>query len=392
MNYYRWLMFGLLVTTTAGCRPKSLPDLPPSRLRDVPTDSIESVIYWIGDAGQAVWGKTPVLHKLAADIDQYSRLAGRDSAVAVIFLGDNVYPGGLRDPGRPEFWQDSTYLEAQVNVMRSHATRQYNAFAVFMPGNHDWGHKFDEEGERRLRNQQEFLDRRRAQGINVSLEPRSAQPGPTVIDVGKYVRIIIFDTAWWLLSANPAEKERVVDRLLEAMSTAGGRSIAIATHHPYKSASSHGGMQPFWAGLGVRWLLTRSGAALQDLNSLPYRDLLDRMKLIFERTRPPLLFAGGHDHVLQVIEATEPLDPKYMIVSGAGSKLSRVGHINGMVHRGVEPGYMRMVVKKNGEMSLFVVSGPAAFKDCDRGDPAYTAQCVSAGVQEFRNVYGTPLR
>ncbi len=391
MNNLHWLMLGLTAATVASCRPQPLPDLPQSILRDVPADSVESIIYWIGDAGAAEWGKNPILHKLAADVDQWSRITERDSSVVVVYLGDNIYPGGLRT-GRAEFWQDSLHLEAQVDVMRAPGTRSNKSYAVFIPGNHDWGHKFGEEGEQRLRDQEAFLARRRARGTNVTMKPPAGTPGPSVLDVGRFVRIIIIDTAWWLLAPNIAEKEELMDRLLELMSNAQGRAVILAAHHPYKSASSHGGVQPFWEYLGIKWLLTRSGAALQDLNSLPYRDLLDRMKIIFERTGPPFMFAGGHDHVLQVIRATETLDPHYMIVSGAGSKLSEVGHIDGMLYRGPEPGYMRMVVKKNGGIDLFVVSGPADFKTCDRGDPALITQCVSAGVQAFRNTFSMPLR
>lgn len=386
------LMLGAILLAITACKPKPLPDLVPGSLRDTPVDSVESVIFWVGDAGDAVWGATPVMHKLASDIDQWSRALRRDSAVAVVYLGDNVYPGGLRDAGRPEFWEDSTRLEAQVDPMRAPGTRERKAFAVFLPGNHDWGHKFGAEGERRLLNMEEFLDRRRAAGIRVSLLPRGGVPGPAVVDVGRHTRIIILDTAWWLLAGESDAKTRLMDGLLTAMTTAGGRATILAAHHPYKSAGSHGGLQPFWASLGIRWLLTRSGAALQDLNSLPYRDLLDRMKIIWERTGPPFMFAGGHDHVLQVIKGTDPLDPQYMIVSGAASKVSRVGHIDGMLYRDDQPGYMRMVVKKNGGIDLFVVAGPKDFKSCDRGDPALTAQCVSAGVQAFRNTYGNTLR
>jgi hypothetical protein len=392
MTKYSWLMLGLFLIGAAGCGRKSLPTLPPGALRDTPADSVESVVFWIGDAGAAVWQSNPMLHKLAADIDQWSRIVDRDSSVAVVYLGDNVYPAGVHDAGTPEFWSDSTHLEAQVEVMRAPGTRSNKSFAVFIPGNHDWGHKFGAGGERRLLNMQEFLNRRRAQGIKVSLQPRAGAPGPSVIDIGRHTRIIIIDTAWWLLAGNNPEKDRLMDDLLVAMSTAGNRAVILAAHHPYKSASSHGGFQSIWKGLGVRWLLTRSGAALQDLNSLPYRDLLDRMKVIFERTGPPLMFAGGHDHVLQVINATERLDPRYMIVSGAGSKVSKVGHIDGMVYRGEEPGYMRMIVKKGGGIELFVVAGPQDFKSCERGDPALTAQCISAGVQAFKNTYGARIR
>lgn len=176
------------------------------------------------------------------------------------------------------------------------------------------------------------------------------------------------------------------------MTSAENRAVMFATHHPYKSASAHGGVVPIWSALGIKWLLYKTGAALQDLNSLPYREFISGLVGIFERRGPPLLFAGGHDHVLQVIKATEPLDPRFMLVSGAGSKLSQVGHIDGMVYRGRQPGYMRMVVKKNGRIDLVVVSADESFLTCDRGDATATAQCLQAGITAFRNTYGMPIR
>ncbi|HEY0305552.1 MAG TPA: hypothetical protein VGC44_11270 [Longimicrobiales bacterium] len=393
MTPVRQLTVALVTAGMLGCGKKPLPDLPPSRLSEVPADSVESVVFWIGDAGKAEWGKSPLIHKLAADVDHWSRLLPRDSAVAVIYLGDNVYPGGLREPStRPEYWEDSTHLEAQVSVMRARYTRERDAFAIFIPGNHDWGHKSGAEGEARLRSMERFLERRHAQDINVALEPRAGSPGPAVIDIGQHIRIIIIDTAWWLLSPNSAEKNDLMARVEQAMATSGIRAVMIATHHPYKSASAHGGVIPVWKALGIKWLLFKTGAALQDLNSLPYRDFITRLVGIFERRGPPLLFAGGHDHVLQVIKGTETLDPRVMIVSGAGSKLSEVGHIDGMVYRGREPGYMRMVVKKTGRIDLFVVTADESFLTCDRGDAAATAQCLEAGIGAFRVTHGITLR
>ena len=388
------LTISLLCLTVAACAGKApLPDLPRSSLREAPADSIENVIFWIGDAGDADWSHSPIVRRLAADVDQWSRIVARDSAVAVVYLGDNVYPGGLRGPStRPEYWADSTRLEAQVDVMRAPATQQFNSFALFIPGNHDWGHKFGAEGEARLGAMESFLARRNTQGINVQLVPKAGTPGPFVLDIGRYTRIIILDTAWWLLSPNAVEKRQLISRVEQAMASAGRRGVVIAAHHPYKSAGPHGGLEPFWKSLGIKWLLTRSGAALQDLNSLPYRDLLSQLKAVFERTGPPLLFAGGHDHVLQIIKATDDLDPHFMLVSGAGSKLSNVGHTDGMIYRSAEPGYMRMIVKKNGGIDLFVVSVDQSFLTCDRGDPALTAQCVAAGAAAFRTGYGVSLR
>src|SRR5215208_6123524 len=106
-----WPAFGLCLIIAASCaRRTPLPPLPPFSLQDVPVDSVESVVFWIGDAGAAAWGVNPILNKLAADVDYWSRAVHRDSAVSIVYLGDNVYPAGVRDAGLPEFWPDSTHL------------------------------------------------------------------------------------------------------------------------------------------------------------------------------------------------------------------------------------------------------------------------------------------
>ena len=48
---------------------------------------------------------------------------------------------------------------------------------------------------------------------------------------------------------------------------------------------------------------------LEDITSLPYRRLAQGLRNTFARNEPPLIFAGGHEHSLQVIEGVEPTDP-----------------------------------------------------------------------------------
>src|SRR5690606_7365855 len=94
----------------------------------------------------------------------------------------------------------------------------------------------------------------------------------------------------------------------------------------------------FWETFGVRYVLFRSGAILQDISSRPYRELDSGLRSIFSRYDPPIAFIGGHEHSLQVIEGVEPTDPLYNIVSGSGSKLSSVGPVEGLVFGQTAPG------------------------------------------------------
>ncbi|MGQ0814315.1 MAG: hypothetical protein ACT4O1_07595 [Gemmatimonadota bacterium] len=369
-----------------------MPRLPASILPEPLPADVESVVFIVGDMGAALWDRSPMPRRMARDVEWWSRALARDSSVSVVFLGDNVYPKGLRDATDPEWPQDSIHLETQVRILSGPNARATKAFGAFVAGNHDWGNLTGAAGEQRIKNQEDFLSRRRAAGIQVRFLPANATPGPGIIDVGRQLRIILIDTAWWLLSADDAEKERTMGRLHAAMSAGRGRNIVIGAHHPMRSASAHGGLTELFKAFGVRWLLNKSGAALQDLNSLPYRDLLNRLNQLFRQVGPPMLFAGGHDHALQVLRATDTNEPSYMIVSGAGSKSSTVGHTEGMLYRSLEPGFMMLFTRKDGGVDLFVYTAPEGFLMCYPSSPDIQEQCVEAGVAEFRVKFGLKLK
>jgi hypothetical protein len=372
---------------------KTFPPTPMKlEVREPTPDSVESVIFLIGDAGKASLESSPLLTRLRNEVEQWSSTV-RDSAVMVLYLGDNVYPVGMRDETDIAFAQDSIHLQAQLDVVAGDVARRKGTRAVFIAGNHDWGHMPGEKGRDRLWNQQRFIIRRsRAQKIFGDFQPQAGDPGPGVLNVGRTLRVLLIDTAWWLLEANPEEKNRFMAKFEREFVQRGNHELVVVSHHPWQSGSAHGGLVPFWQGIGVKWLLSRSGASLQDLNSLPYRDLKTRMGQVFEKTAPPLVLAGGHDHNLQVIKATSPHEPRFSLVSGAGSKSSKVASTDGSLFHRSEPGFMRLVAMRSGAIDLFVVSAPGEFLDCAVSGAAQLEQCMTAGVQAFRTVYSTRLK
>jgi len=371
----------------ASCKPEP-PDLPEQLIPEPNVAQVETVVYLVGDAGDALEPRSPLIRRLQADVEAWSEQLPGDSAVVVLFLGDNVYPDGLDLSSEPAWERDSTVLQGQVNAVAGPWGRR-RAVAYFLAGNHDWG---DYRGDAaRLKVQEEFLDRRRAQGMRVRLQPEAGEPGPALVDVGSHLRIVIYDTAWWLLAADRNRKTRVLTQTEDMLQSAGSREVIIAAHHPFRSASSHGGNVAFWRGLGVRFLLARSGTLLQDLNSVPYRALLEAMKESFHVKRP-LLFAGGHDHALQVIRHDEADEPRYTVVSGSASKVSRIGHIPGMVYRASKPGYMKLFVRHDGHVELFVVAAPNPdFLAC-AGEGEALQRCMAEYTAAFETRFGLRLR
>ena len=97
-----------LLLFVGGCGPTKFPEPPPRiDLREPAADSVESVLYLVGDAGDAYMEHSPILYRLQNEIEEWSGNVGRTGAVTVLYLGDNVYPRGLRDRTDPGYFQDS---------------------------------------------------------------------------------------------------------------------------------------------------------------------------------------------------------------------------------------------------------------------------------------------
>ena len=386
----------LLSALLAGCNLDPPAPTPAPEPVSAPDPSqVEQVLFLVGDPGQARSAYYPIMPRLQQDIEWWAERLPRDSAVTVLFLGDIVYPLGLHPPGTEEYPGDSAIVMDQVQLLAGPYTRQRRAQGYFMAGNHDWGLETDWEGVVRLNNLDQFLTRARAYtGAEVRLVPEPGTGGPYVVDVGEHIRLLILDTAWWLLDGGKgaqAEHPVVLERIEAAMRSAGGRQVIFAAHHPFQSAGPHGGEFSFWRSLGVRYLLARSGAILQDLTSLPYRELKAGLRAIFDRTGPPLVFVGGHEHSLQVIEGRHPNDPKFSLVSGSASKVSEIGMEEKMYFGRGAPGYMRLVVYKNGGVGVFVESAPERFKSCPKGEPE-RLECMAAGVAAYETVHSQRIR
>jgi hypothetical protein len=130
---------------------------------------------------------------------------------------------------------------------------------------------------------------------------------------------------------------------------------------------------------------------VQDLNSLPFLDFQDRLREAFRETGAPLIYAGGHDHSLQVIEGPGPLDPHWSLVSGSGVKVTEVGHVPGMRFRAARAGYMTVVTQRNGESILYVRGVPERWVDCPNSEYPDPAECMANARSEFETLFSIRL-
>ncbi len=346
----------------AGHRPPPLIPVPP-----LPPDAVAVSLYLIGDAGKPNPAGEPVLQALRRD------LASRRSPRVVVFLGDNVYPRGLPAPARPGRREAERHLIAQVEAVTSSGASGY-----LVPGNHDWA-KDGVDGWNAIRRQEAFVDS--VSAGRVSLQPRGGCPGPSVVDIGSRLRLVLLDTQWWLhrgpkprdpgsTCAADAESE-VVDSLRAALIGGSGRLVVLTEHHPLRSGGVHGGnfdwkdhifplreIKP-WLWIPLPWIgslyptARQQGISNQDIPSRAYQRLIRAFRRALTAA-PPALYAAGHEHNLQVLTGGMA---RLELVSGTGiyGHTNPAVNIDGTLFARRASGYARLDIPEAGLARLAVL-------------------------------------
>ena len=298
----------------------------------------------------------------------------------VVFLGDNIYPRGLpapQDPGRAEA---ERRLSAQVEVVARSGARGY-----FVPGNHDWA-RHGKEGWDAVRRQEAYVDS--IGGGRVSMKPGGGCPGPSVVDLGRRLRLVLLDTQWWLhhgpkpvdpTSSCPTDADpEVVAALRVAIRDAGERKVVVVAHHPLATGGEHGGyfgwkdhlfplrlVAPgLWLPLPLLGSLyptaRQQGISNQDVGSRAYQRLIAALRRVFASAQPTL-YAAGHEHNLQVIEGG-PV--RLELVSGTGiyGHTGRAVAIEGTLFARKASGFARLDIPSTGQARLAILEVNAAGK------------------------------
>ena len=191
-------------------------------------------VYLIGDSRRAF--EDSVLMSLME-----SRLSSAGKNSAVVFLGDNVQPGGLPDSTHHHWDVAQQSLETHMHLLNN-----FKGEIIFIPGNHDWA-RGGKDGLEHIKNQRKYiennLDRK-----NVFL-PKKGRPGPEEVHLTNDIVLIIFDSQWWF-HENEKSYDGIVDeadlfvQIEDALSRNRDKKIIFAAHHPLYSVGNHGGHFP----------------------------------------------------------------------------------------------------------------------------------------------------
>lgn len=352
----------LLLLLVAGCAHHTIP--PP--VAPIPGADIITSIFLLGDAGTAELEPDPNLLELTR------QATGSPRGSLIVFLGDNLYPNGLVAEGDPRRPEGERRLEVQLEVARKSQRR-----AIFLSGNHDW-ERWGAGGLGAIGRVSEYL-RERVKGLSIQL-PDSACPGPVTLDVGTAVRMVFLDTQWWLHNhekpygttsrCSAINEDQVVDQLAATLASAGRRHVIVAGHHPLASGGEHGGywsigkhifpLRELKSWLWVPFPIIGSiypvsrmlGITNQDLPNSRNEYMRKRLGEAFAKN-PPLLYAAGHDHNLQVFQGPYA---KYSIVSGSGviNHQEAVRYKSNTLYAARKPGFMRFDVDRRGRVRLSV--------------------------------------
>jgi hypothetical protein len=344
----------------AACRA---PFVVPTSFAERANETPDVRLFFIGDAGAEE--RNAVLDLLKAAI-------ARDPERSIaLFLGDNVYPDGIPEPSDPTRARSERRLRVQMDAVTDAGGR-----GIFLPGNHDWGTSAITDS-RVLARQAAIIA---TAASRLQMLPTPGCPGPSVHDLGRRVRLVLIDTEWFIrlpprrpaLDGCLTSESRVLDSIRIAIATAGDRRVVVAGHHPLISVGPHGGRfgwrhhlfslrelwDPLWVplpGIGSLYPLARRvWTSPDDLRSARYSLFRAGLDSVL-RLRPPLVYAAGHDHNLQVLRDSSA---GVLLVSGGGSR-NRTGSIapfGGTLYARRGRGFMALTVYGDGRAELSVVA------------------------------------
>lgn len=280
----------------------------------VPEISVEQRIILIGDAGLFL-DKDPTLAALGS-------WASEVDASAVLFLGDNIYDNGLVEEARAE--------AEQILSQQLAATGQLK---IFLPGNHDWGMDPAKQNLAAILNQQSFIDSWPEGGARFL--PRDGCLGPATVEFpgeNRSVVLVLVDPTPFLtprllgVCSESADEQAHFDALAATLEQHADDHVIMASHYPLLTGGPHGGLS--YGAIGdviitfYGWMLGGLGNTYEP----KYAGWIERVEAVM-RENPPLVYAGGHDHNLQVLDGGEVATVQLVSGAGAPKRVSTVTHL-----------------------------------------------------------------
>ncbi|HTI09389.1 MAG TPA: BamA/TamA family outer membrane protein [Puia sp.] len=323
-------------------------------------DRVVRRMFLVGDAGALQDGHHPVCDWLKQHVDW------NDTSNVLVYLGDNVYPQGMPPEGSKSLDAAKRILDYQVSVVSG---KKANAY--FIPGNHDWK-QGKPGGWDQVKKEADYLE---SLGLaNVQFLPKDGCPGPVAVPVGEKMVLVCMDSQWWLQQddrpgpesdCDCKDPKSIINALKDIISTYPDKLIVLAMHHPFYTHGVHGGyytlkqhifpLTDFQRGLyiplpviGSIYPITRGVFGnVQDVHNPKYKELIRQVDEVI-RGHQNVVHVAGHDHGLQLLQH----DSLYYVVSGAGSKATRVKMGSHSLFAKQELGFAVIELRASGQSAI----------------------------------------
>lgn len=318
------------------------------------SDSIQARIVLIGDAGKLNFGRQPV-------VDAVRNLIPLDDKTTVLFLGDNLYKTGLPEDYFADYKEAKAVLDSQINIAKG-----TKAQVIFIPGNHDWtdGSIIGLDNVKRQGNYISNLNNK-----NIQFIPSDGCPGPEIRKINDDIILVLYDSQWFIQKGEKPGIEsdcpfktpdQFYGELEDILSKNSKKLVILAGHHTLKSYGIHGGyfklkqhIFPFtdynpnlWIPLpviGTIYPIARGVFGTpEDLHYPAYANMIKSIEKIVKPYNN-VIFVGGHEHTLQLIKDSS----YYYIVSGAGSKKTRVSNNKKVLYNAETLGFATLEISNN---------------------------------------------
>lgn len=355
MKNYNFCLSLLILAIFYGCAssdPKFAKDEPHDNFGYPKEKEIEKSFYLIGDAGYSPpGGISKGLIALKTYLDSVKKVDNY-----TIFLGDNIYPGGMPPKDASGRETAEYHVDAQLDAIEN-----YKGKVIFIPGNHDWYN----EGINGMEREEKYLKEKF--GDSLIWAPKTGC-GVQTMDIGDNIELIMIDTQWYLedWDRNPTinddcaeikTREAMFLEVQSELEKSQDKSIIIAMHHPVYTNGVHGGQYNFdrhlypsqkkiplpILGSLASLIRTTGGVSIQDRQNERYKSLVKRMETLLQNTDRAVI-VSGHEHTLQYIEH----DSIKQVVSGSGSKGNYVTLSNDGLFAYPEQGFAVYDVFKDG--------------------------------------------
>jgi len=323
---------------------------------NLPQDSIEHVVFLIGDAGDVEDKTDKVFNLFLRQIKPITKKS------TVLFLGDNIYPGGM--PNKTEKGRKEA---EQIIIHQLNRLKQSKAKIYYIPGNHDWN-KGKKGGLSHLLNEEKFIEQNLG-NVNLFI-PSNGCPGPFKINISDHLVLIALDTQWWLHkfkkgTCNNISTSEIINNLKTILDHNKDKNILIVGHHPIITKGDHGG---FFTIKKHLFPLTHFNKYLylplpiigsivpfyrklignkQDVAHSRYKKMIKELTNAF-KTYDNLIYAAGHEHNLQYYDKGS----QHYIVSGSASKISDVKNLKSPHFSSNKKGFFKLSYLKNGNIFL----------------------------------------